>query len=64
MVRWIVPEMGTDEAIARGCSCRARAVRPNDIDPPEVKRDKWCVLHGRDPDYERDRIIDDKFADL
>jgi len=58
------PEMGSDEAMEMGCSCRARAVRPNDIDPPEIQRDKWCLVHGRDPDAERDKMIDEKFADL
>lgn len=42
------------------CTCRARPVRPTDISPPEVTLDKNCPVHGRDPDYERDRQIDDK----
>jgi hypothetical protein len=23
------------------------------------KRDKWCPVHGKDPDAERERVIDD-----
>jgi hypothetical protein len=53
------PEMGSEEAIEAGCICRARPVRPTDIDPPEIRRDEWCPVHGRDPDYERDKRIDD-----
>ena len=55
-------EMGTQEALDAGCTCRAPHVRPNDIDPPEVERDEWCILHGRDPDFERDRMIDDRLT--
>ena len=58
-------EPGSEEAVAAGCSCRARFARPNDIDPPEVQIDKYCELHGRlgqDPDYLRDRMIDDKLT--
>ena len=54
------PEMGSDEAHELGCTCRAREVWPTDISPPEVKLDKWCPVHGRDPDHERDRAIDDR----
>lgn len=39
---------------AAQCTCRPRAVRPTDIDPPEVRRDRNCPLHGIDPDRARD----------
>jgi len=55
-------EMGTQEALDAGCTCHARPVRPTDISPPEVTRDEWCILHGRDPDFERDRMIDDRLT--
>ena len=42
------------------CTCRLEPVTPTMINPPEMKRDKNCPVHGRDPDYERDRDIDDK----
>ena len=54
------PEMGSDEARELGCTCRARPAGPTDIDPPEPKLDQWCPVHGRDPDYERDRMIDER----
>jgi hypothetical protein len=36
------------------CSCTTR------------RRDKWCRVHGLDPDDERDRLIEDReiFRDL
>lgn len=42
------------------CTCRARPAGPTDISPPEIKLDEWCPVHGRDPDYERGRAIDDR----
>jgi hypothetical protein len=51
---------GAPRAVRNGCTCRARSVRHADIDPPEVTVNEWCPLHGRDPDYERDRKIDAK----
>lgn len=39
-------------------TCRPRAVRPTDIDPPEVRRDRNCPLHGIDPDRTRDERRD------
>ena len=47
-------EPGTEAARRRGCTCRARAVRPTDIDPPDIRRDRNCPLHGIDPDAARD----------
>lgn len=50
------PEPGTEEARDEGCTCQT--VTPNrwgDDPEPTVKRDEWCPLHGRDPDYERER---------
>lgn len=43
---------------AAQCTCRPRAVRPTDIDPPEVRRDRNCPLHGIDPDRARDERRD------
>lgn len=45
-----VPEPLTPEACALGCSCRMSFVWSNSIDPPEPIVDKWCPVHGRDPD--------------
>ena len=56
------PVMGSDEARELGCTCRAREIWPTDISPPEVKLGKWCPVHGRDPDYERDKVIDDRLT--
>ena len=39
---------------AAQCTCRPRAVRPTDIDPPDIRRDRNCPLHGIDPDRARD----------
>jgi hypothetical protein len=59
LVRKDLPEPGTDEARGQGCTCRMSIVHSTDIDPPEPVLDKWCPVHGRDPDlaYEewRDR---------
>lgn len=49
---------GSEAAYRRGCTCRPRAVRPTDIDPPEVRRDRYCPLHGIDPDRARDERRD------
>ena len=42
------------EREAAQCTCRPRAVRPTDIDPPDIRRDRDCPLHGIDPDRARD----------
>lgn len=42
------------------CTCRARAVRSDDIDPPEIQRDRNCPIHGVDPDELRDRKADER----
>jgi hypothetical protein len=34
----------------KGCTCRMSVVHSIDIDPPEPIIDKWCPVHGRDPD--------------
>ena len=52
------PEPCTEEARAEGCTCRMSSVWATDINPPEIKVDKWCPLHGKEPDYERDKCRD------
>ena len=42
------------------CICRAPAVHAGMTEPPEVARDKWCPIHGIDPDEARDRKMDMK----
>jgi hypothetical protein len=59
----IAEEAEAAECARQDCTCRMSVVGPTDIDPPEVKRDKWCPVHGRDPDYERDRQIDEHWFD-
>jgi len=45
------------DRIMEDCTCKPRYVRPNDISPPEGRiLDKWCPVHGKDPDAERDRL--------
>ena len=51
-------EPGSEAAYRRGCTCRARAVRPTDIDPPDIRRNRNCPLHGIDPDRARDERRD------
>lgn len=51
-------EPGTDAARRRGCTCHARAVRPTDTEPPEVRRDRDCPLHGINPDRTYDERRD------
>lgn len=53
-----VPEPCTDEARREGCSCRMSRVWSNSIDPPEPIINQWCPLHGRDPDWERQKQMD------
>ena len=43
---------------AAQCTCRPRAVRPTDIDPPDIRRDRYCPVHGIDPDRARDERND------
>lgn len=52
------PEPGSEWAANLGCTCHAPPVGYQDVSPPEVTRDQWCPLHGRDPDEERERAID------
>jgi hypothetical protein len=44
----------------RDCTCTTPVARSTDIDPPEYKsiRDKWCPVHGRDPDAARDEMLE------
>ena len=44
------------------CTCRADPVSIVDIDPPEIRCNRNCPIHGIDPDYERDRMIDDRLT--
>jgi hypothetical protein len=53
------PEMGTEEARLAGCTCGWTSVHPTDIDPPEPKLDRWCPIHGQDPDAEYERRRDE-----
>jgi len=48
------PSPGSIEAQMQGCICRAPVAGPTDIDPPEVKIDRNCSLHGIDPDRARE----------
>lgn len=43
---------------AAQCTCRPRAVRPTDTEPPDIRRDRNCPLHGIDPDRARDERRD------
>ncbi len=52
------PEPRTEEALALGCTCLPRFAGLTDIEPPEPKIDPWCPLHGKDPDWERDKRQD------
>jgi len=42
------------------CTCRTPHVRITDIDPPAYKsiRDKWCPIHGKDPDEAYEEMRD------
>lgn len=44
------------------CTCTARPARATDIDPPEVRRDRRCPIHGdlrhTDPDAARDARLE------
>lgn len=51
-------EPGTEEAQHAGCTC---TVTRDWHDGDEiVRRDEWCPLHGRDPDYERQKRQDEE----
>ena len=52
------PDPCTLEAQRLGCTCRVPVAGPTDINPPEPRIDQWCPLHGRDPDWERDKQQD------
>jgi hypothetical protein len=41
------------------CTCRMSSVNSASIDPPEPILDRWCPLHGKDPDAEREKRRDD-----
>ena len=55
------PDPCTQEARDEGCTCHLPYGSRYDIDPPEPVVRKDCPLHGwePDPDYLRDRAIDD-----
>ena len=44
------------------CTCRTPYVRSTDIDPPAYRsiRDKWCPVHGKDPDEAYEEMRDQK----
>lgn len=55
---WISEQDEAREAAQ--CTCRARAARPTDMEPPEVMRDRNCPLHGIDPDRAREDAMEGK----
>lgn len=46
------------EISADGCTCRWSTVHSASVDPPHPIRDKWCPVHGMDPDQEYERRRD------
>jgi hypothetical protein len=42
---------------ARGCTCQWVG-HGNDPDA-HIKRDQWCPMHGKDPDYELEKMRDE-----
>lgn len=50
--------LGDDDDRIEGCTCHWRSQGGNDPDA-HMELDEWCPVHGRDPDYERDRMNDD-----
>ena len=56
------PEMCSDEAREQGCTCHIPHAGPQDIDPPEPKRDRNCPVHGKDWDAVREQRRDDKIT--
>lgn len=52
------PEPCTEEAYKQGCTCHVPFAGPTAIDPPDPKIDKWCPLHGKDPDRALEDIQD------
>jgi len=53
---------GACEGDMSDCTCYVPHAGPRDTEPPELKRDKWCPIHGQDADYLRDRRIDDEMT--
>lgn len=53
-----------DELDDASCTCPWETVRADMISPPErlTGRNRDCPIHGIDPDYERDRQIDDRLT--
>jgi hypothetical protein len=41
------------------CTCRWSTINSASIDPPHKIPDKWCPVHGLDPDEEYERRRDD-----
>ena len=44
------------------CTCRTPVAKSTDIDPPAYRsiRDKWCPVHGKNPDDAYDEMRDRK----
>lgn len=61
--RWLHWDKADEDEANEGrdpnCSCRTETVDSASTEPPEVIRDEWCPVHGRDPDAELDRRRDD-----
>jgi hypothetical protein len=54
-------EVGHAVYESRRCTCLPKMVRPTDIDPPEGWIvDRWCPIHGQDPDAEYERRRDQR----
>ena len=53
------PEPCTEEAREFGCICRMPFAHSAQIDPPEPVINEWCPIHGRDPDFELQKLRDD-----
>ena len=43
------------------CTCRWSSINSASIDPPHRIVDKWCPIHGRDPDEEYQKLKDREY---
>lgn len=59
------PDPCTQEASDQGCTCTMSSVNSASIDPPEPVINRYCPLHGcePDPDDARDLAMENDWLD-
>jgi hypothetical protein len=54
------PAPCSEAARKMGCTCRWSSINSASLEPPHEIIEKWCPVHGLDPDEEMEKRRDEK----